>query len=155
MFEMGTLIDHFPYLGIFALLILGGIGLPFPEDATLLLSGFLVAHEVIQPLPAFLVVYSGLLITDFFLYSIGKKYGRSLVEHKRFHRILSTDEKLLKFKEKFKKWSAWFLFFGRHFVGLRAQIFLTAGVMRMSLIKFLIADAAVEPHLYLQIQLRN
>jgi membrane protein DedA with SNARE-associated domain len=155
MFEMGTLIDHFPYLGIFALLILGGIGLPFPEDATLLLSGFLVAHEVIQPLPAFLVVYSGLLITDFFLYSIGKKYGRSLVEHKRFHRILSTDEKLLKFEEKFKKWSAWFLFFGRHFVGLRAQIFLTAGVMRMSLIKFLIADAAVEPHLYLQIQLRN
>jgi membrane protein DedA with SNARE-associated domain len=82
-------------------------------------------------------------------------WGRSLVEHKRFHRILSTDEKLLKFKEKFKKWSAWFLFFGRHFVGLRAQIFLTAGVMRTSLIKFLIADAAVEPHLYLQIQLRN
>jgi len=31
---------------------------------------------------------------------------------------------------------------GRHFMGLRAQIFLVAGVMRMSAIKFLITDAA-------------
>ena len=47
MLEATTLIDHFPYVGIFVLLILGGIGLPFPEDATLILSGFLVAHKVI------------------------------------------------------------------------------------------------------------
>lgn len=65
MLESASFIDHFPYLGIFLLLILGGIGLPFPEDATLLLSGFLMAHYVILPLPAFLVVYSGLLITAF------------------------------------------------------------------------------------------
>ena len=148
MLEISPFLEHFPYLGIFALLILGGIGLPFPEDATLLLSGFSISHRITKPLPTFIVVYFGLLLTDFSLYSIGKKYGRSLVEHKRFHRILFT-EKLLKFEGKFKKWSAWFLFFGRHFVGLRAQIFLTAGVMRMSLIKFLIADAAAEPHLYL------
>jgi membrane protein DedA with SNARE-associated domain len=148
MLEISPFLEHFPYLGIFAFLILGGIGLPFPEDATLLLSGFLISHGITKPLPTFIVVYFGLLLTDFFLYSIGKKYGRSLVEHRRFHRILFT-EKLLKFEEKFKKWSAWFLFFGRHFVGLRAQIFLTAVVMRMSLVKFLIADAAAEPHLYL------
>ena len=33
------------------------------------------------------------------------------------------------------------VFFGRHLLGFRAQIFLVAGVMRMSAIKFLIADA--------------
>ena len=140
MFEINTLVEHFPYLGIFALLILGGIGFPFPEDATLLLSGFLVAHEVIQPLPAFLVVYSGLLITDFFLYSAGRKYGRRLVEHRRFQRILSPDQ-LLKLEEKFKKWGTTVIFLGRHILGFRAQIFLVAGVMRMSVIKFLMADA--------------
>ena len=140
MFEMNTLVEHFPYLGIFALLILGGIGFPFPEDATLLLSGILFANEIIKPLPAFLVVYSGLLLTDFFLYSAGKKYGRRLVEHRRFQRILSMGQ-LSKLEEKFEKWGTHVVFFGRHIVGFRAQIFLVAGVMRMPAIKFLMADA--------------
>jgi membrane protein DedA with SNARE-associated domain len=43
MLESTTFINHFPYLGIFLLLILGGMGLPFPEDTTLILSGFLIA----------------------------------------------------------------------------------------------------------------
>ena len=140
MFELSTLTEHFPYLGIFLLLILGGVGFPFPEDATLLLSGILMANAVIQPLPAFLVVYSGLLITDFFLYSAGRKYGRRLVEYKRFQRILSPDQ-LSKLEEKFKKWGTTVIFLGRHILGFRAQIFLVAGVMRMSVIKFLMADA--------------
>lgn len=141
MFEISTLTEHFPYLGIFALLILGGIGLPFPEDTTLILSGFLVAQEVIKPFQTFLVVYFGLLTTDFFLYWVGKKYGRRVVEHKRFYKIISP-EKLLNLKKKFKKWGIWVVFFGRHLLGLRAQIFIGAGVMRMSAIKFLMADAA-------------
>jgi len=138
--EIGTFINHFPYFGLFILLILGGIGFPFPEDATLLLSGILTANAVIQPLPAFWVVYSGLLITDFFLYSAGRKYGRRLVEHRRFQRILSPDQ-FSKLEEKFEKWGTYVIFFGRHVLGFRAQIFLVAGVMRMSVIKFLMVDA--------------
>jgi membrane protein DedA with SNARE-associated domain len=139
MLESTTFINHFPYLGILLLLILGEIGFPFPEDATLILSGFLTAHEVIKPLPAFLVLYLGLLITDFSLYVVGKKYGRSIVEHKRFHKIISPD-RLSKLEEKFKKWGGLVIFLGRHVWGLRAQIFLVAGVMKMSAIKFLMAD---------------
>ena len=140
MLEIAPFLEHFPYLGIFALLILGGIGLPFPEDATLLLSGFLISHGVTKPFPTFIVVYFGLLLTDFFLYSIGKKYGRKIVEHKRFHKIISPKE-LSKIEERFKQWGTWVLFLGRHFLGLRAQIFLMAGVMRISATKFLITDA--------------
>jgi membrane protein DedA with SNARE-associated domain len=140
MLDISEVTEHLPYLSIFLLLILGGIGLPFPEDATLILSGFLIAHEIIKALPAFLVVYTGLLLTDFFLYLIGKKYGRMVVEHKKFRRIISHD-RLLKLEEKFKKGDVWVILIGRHFLGLRAQIFLVAGVMRMPAIKFLIADA--------------
>jgi len=140
MWEVTTLVEHFPYIGIFILLILGGIGLPFPEDATLILSGFLVAHGAITPLPTFLTVYAGLLVSDFFLYLVGKKYGRMVVEHKRFQKIISPD-RLSKLEEKFKKGDVWVILIGRHFLGLRAQIFLVAGVMRMPVIKFLITDA--------------
>jgi membrane protein DedA with SNARE-associated domain len=140
MLENTLLIHQFPYLGLFLLLVLGTLGLPFPEDGILLLSGFLTAHHVIRPLPAFLVVYSGLLTTDFLLYSVGKKYGRRIVEHKRFQKIL-TANRLAKLEEKFKRWGALVVFFGRHLLGLRAQIFLVAGVMRMHWKKFLIVDA--------------
>jgi membrane protein DedA with SNARE-associated domain len=133
--------EHFPYLGLFSLLILGTLGLPFPEDSILLLTGFLAARHQIKPLQAFLAVYSGLLITDFLLYSVGKKYGRKLVEHKRFEKIL-TAGRLAKLEEKFERWGALVVFFGRHVLGLRAQVFLVAGVSKMSWKKFLLADGA-------------
>ncbi len=139
MFESIPFIEHFPYLGLFILLILGTLGLPFPEDGILLLSGFLNGHNVIRPLPTFLVVYSGLLMTDFLLYSVGRKYGRRLVEHKKFNKII-TNDRLAKLEEKFQKCGALVVFFGRHLLGLRAQIFLVAGVLKMPWKKFLMVD---------------
>jgi len=138
-FEITPFLAHFSYFGIFILLILGGVGLPFPEDSTLILSGFLVAHDIIKPLPGFLVIYAGLLVSDYFLYWVGKRYGRRVVEHKRFQRLISSD-KLFKVEEKFEKWGILVILFGRHLLGLRAQIFLVAGVMRMHPLKFLLAD---------------
>jgi len=140
MLENTLLIQQFPYLGLFILLILGTLGLPFPEDAILILAGFLVANQTIRPIPAFLAIYSGLLVTDFLLFSFGKRYGRKLVEHKRFHRIISP-ERLLKIEEKLKKWGVLVIFLGRHLLIMRGQIFLAAGAMKMSLGKFLLADA--------------
>jgi len=141
MFKTAALIGHFPYAGIFTLLVLGGVGFPFPEDTTLILTGFLVARDIIKPIPGFLVIYTGLLASDFSLYWIGKRYGRRIVEHKKFQKLISS-QNLLKLEEKFKKWGVWVVLFGRHLLGLRAQIFLVAGVMRMHPIKFLAADAA-------------
>jgi membrane protein DedA with SNARE-associated domain len=133
-------VEHFPYLGLFVLLILGGIGFPFPEDTTLILCGFLISTDVVKPIPAILTVYSGLLIADFGLYVIGKKYGRTIVNHKRFHKIISP-ERLSMIEDKFNKKGTLIILLGRHLVGLRAQIFLAAGVMRMSALKFIMADA--------------
>lgn len=131
---------HFPYIGLFLLLILGGIGLPFPEDATLMLCGFLIAQEVINPLRALATVYTGLLIADTIIYFLGKKYGRRIVTHRRFHRFLSP-VKLTKLEARFNRRGVFFILLGRHLIGLRAQIFLVAGIMKMRLVKFLLADA--------------
>jgi len=140
MSHISGLVEHFPYIGLFLLLVLGGIGLPLPEDTTLILCGFLISTEVANPIYALFVVYSGMLITDFGLYSVGKKYGRKIVTHRRFHKIISA-ERLLMLQDKFKRKGILFILVGRHIAGLRAQIFLTAGVMKMPAAKFLIADA--------------
>jgi membrane protein DedA with SNARE-associated domain len=137
---LSYLINQFPYLGLFALLILGGMGLPFPEDATLVLCGFLISTEVVKPFPALLVVYVGLLIADFFIFLVGNKYGSAVINHPVFHKFISAQR--LKFVEdQFGKKGIWLILAGRHLAVLRAQIFLAAGVMKMSPLKFVAADA--------------
>lgn len=140
MANLSGLIEHFPYAGLFILLIIGGIGLPFPEDTTLILCGFLISHGVVRPVPALFTVYSGLLVADFLLYFVGRKYGRMIVDHKRFRNIMSP-EKLSALEDKFNKRGVFVILIGRHLVGLRAQIFLASGVMRMPALKFIAADA--------------
>jgi membrane protein DedA with SNARE-associated domain len=139
MVDPGSIIQHFTYFGIFFLLVLGGLGLPFPEDGVLIMSGLLISHGVIKLVPALFVIYPSLLIADFILYAIGRKYGRMVVEHKRFSKIVSPAT-LLRFEEKFTRWGALMVFLGRHFIGFRAPIFLISGVMRIPHLKFLIAD---------------
>jgi membrane protein DedA with SNARE-associated domain len=138
---MATLFtQEFPYLGLVLLLILGTIGFPFPEDAILVSAGALVAHQVIEPFPAFIVAGCTLLMTDLFLYSVGRKYGRRLVEHKTFQKRISPD-RLSKLEGTFTRWGSLVVFFGRLLPGLRAQIFLVAGVLRMHRALFLATDA--------------
>ena len=137
---MTVLIENSPYIGLFALLILGGIGVPFPEDATFILCGFLIQAQTVNTVPALLVIYLGVLIADFILYSFGRKYGRMVVSHRRFHRFLSP-EKLTDLEKRFKRKGIFFILLGRHFIGLRAQIFIVSGIMRMHPLKFLLTDA--------------
>jgi len=96
MVEPGMVIQHFTYIGSFCLLILGGLGFPLPEDGVLIMSGLLIAHGVIKLAPTLLAIYPSLLIADSILYSIGRKYGRMVVEHKRFSKIVSPVSIIMK-----------------------------------------------------------
>jgi membrane protein DedA with SNARE-associated domain len=140
MVDIIQITEHFPYAGLFMLLILGGLGLPLPEDTTLMLCGFLVFHHVIKLIPALLVVYAGLLIADFIVYSFGRKYGVKIVNHKYFQKIISPG-RLSMLEDKFREKGVYIILLGRHMLGFRVQIFLTAGVMRMQALKFVAADA--------------
>ena len=133
------LLTHSPAAGLFVLLVLGGLGLPFPEDATLILCGAFIATGIATPAHALIASYSGLILMDLFLYHIGRKYGTMLTEHRRFRRII-TREKLLRLEEKFSRWGGLFLLAGRQLVGLRSQVFVVSGVLRMPYAKFLAID---------------
>ena len=137
---MNPFIEHLPYLGLFAILILGGIGLPFPEDATLMLAGFLTSHGIIKALPAAMIVLTALLISDFFLFSLGKKYGSKLLGHGKFRKVLSP-QRLASLEDNFRRRGSLIILLGRHFLGLRAQVFLAAGISRFPPMRFLLVDA--------------
>ncbi len=139
--EIPGVLEHFPYLGIFILFILGSIGFPLPEDANLIFCGVMISSGIVKPVPALIVIYLAVLIADTIFYSLGRKYGRRIVTHRRFQRIMPP-RRLSMIEERFNKKGVLFILLGRHIAGLRAEIILGAGVMRMPYLKFLAADAA-------------
>ncbi len=133
------LITRFHYLGIFLLLILGGFGFPFPEDATLILTGIFLSAGDVKLLPALVAVYLGVVVSDIGLYYAGRVYGRRIVRHRFFSRIIKP-ERLDRVEERFKKYGVLAILFGRHIPGVRAQILIASGILRVPFIKYLLAD---------------
>lgn len=126
---------------LFLLLIVGGVGVPFfPEDATLFLCGMLIKASTVKSFPALLVVYAGLLIADFAIYSLGRRYGRQVVTHRRFHKLLSP-ERFARLEKRFLRHGSTFILVARNIIGLRVQMFLVSGIMRMPRWKFILTDA--------------
>ncbi len=140
MLDISALTEHFPYLGLFLLLVFGGIGLPFPEDTTLILAGFLISQRIILALPALIVVYTGALIADMLIFFAGRKYGRRILDLPRFQKIISVG-RFQTMEKRFKTYGTILILAGRHVVGLRAQLFLVAGVLKMPVLKFVLTDA--------------
>ena len=135
--SLSTIFGHFPYLGLFLLLIIGGIGFPFPEGGTLILCGLLISTNVIRPIYTLVIAYSGVLIGDFLFYSFGRKYGRMIITHRLFRRILYP-KRLEMLADKFNKWGILFIFIGGRLIG---EIFLVAGILKMPRWKFILIDA--------------
>jgi len=135
--SFSTIIGHFPYVGLFLLLIIGGIGFPFPEGGTLILCGLLISTNIIKPMYTLVIAYSGVLIGDFLFYSFGRKYGRMIITHRMFRKILSP-KRLEMLADKFNKWGILFIFIGGRLIG---EIFLVAGILKMPRWKFIVIDA--------------
>ncbi len=142
--DISQILVSFPLAGLLLLLVLGALGLPFPEDMTLVLCGFFIANDMIRPLPALLTLYGVLLAIDYALFFAGRKYGREIVLRRSFRRMLSA-ERLAQLESRFKKWGILLIVVGRHIVVLRTQLILATGVFRMPPVKFLIADAVTIP----------
>ncbi len=123
------------------MLLLGGVGIPFfPEDATLILCGLLIQVDVIKPVQALIVVFAGIVIADYVIYTFGRKYGRMAITHRWFNRLLPPS-KLFEIEKKFHRHGILIILFGRHLIGIRVQIILASGIMKMPRLKFILTDA--------------
>jgi membrane protein DedA with SNARE-associated domain len=140
MIDTNHLIEQLPYPGLFITLILGSLGLPLPEEATLLFCGYLMSKGTILPIPGIPVVYTGVLASDFIIFTLGRLYGRRLLRHRFFRRVLSPD-RLLYLEDRFTKIAPFLIIFGRHILGLRAKIIFMSSIMGMSPLRFLLIDS--------------
>ena len=132
-----SFIEHLPYLGVFIILVLGGLGFPFPEGVTLMLCGFLVLSHIADPFIIVPVALIGILTGDMLSFTTGKHFGRAILTHRVFQKIVSQ-KRLEIFERKFNKRGLLFIFFGGRFI---SGIFLIAGIMRMPQLKLFLCDA--------------
>jgi membrane protein DedA with SNARE-associated domain len=101
-----------------------------------MLCGFFISHDIIRPLYALIVVFTGMMTGDFLTFFLGRKYGHKVVTLKIFHRILSP-QRLSSLENAFNRRKFLYILFGRY---LGSSVFLVAGILRMPYLWFLGLD---------------
>jgi membrane protein DedA with SNARE-associated domain len=134
-------IDHFTYGGIFLVLLLGGLGVPIPEELPVLAAGALAREGVIRWWMGLFVCIAGVLIGDVLLYSAGHHWGGRLLSWRIVRGVL-TERREERLADAYRRHGVKIVLVARHVTGLRAAAFLTAGIVRLSFWKFLLVDAA-------------
>lgn len=133
--------DHISYFGIILVLILTGTGLPLPEEVPIIAAGIASSVGTLNPWWAFLSCIVGALLGDAVLYAIGYHFGHSLViRHPRFAHLVHAEYEA-KIEEMIRRHGLKVFFLARFMVGIRAPVYLTAGILRMSFRRFMLIDA--------------
>ena len=135
-----SILSRFTYLGLFALLIAAGLGIPFPEDITLMTGGYLARQGVTSLWPTLAVGYVGVVIGDLLIFRVGRRLKQGVYTHPRLGKLL-TPKRRQWIEEHFRKRGILTVVIARHAAGLRAPTFLIAGTSDMPTWKFVLADA--------------
>lgn len=132
--------EHFIYAGLFLILFLCGLGLPVPEEITMLASGFFIQLGIVKLYPTLAVLFIGVLSGDMAMYSIGRKWGQGIITHRHIRKVFS-ENRLERARQFFRDHGSKTVFIARFITGFRVAAFLAAGTMGMKPGKFLFLDA--------------
>ncbi len=128
------------YLGILALMVLTGCGLPIPEEVFIIGAGVLSAQGDLRPEFAFAACLLGALIGDAAMYSLGRRFGHNLIwVHPKFAKIVGAEREEY-FERAIERHGFKVLLLARFMVGVRGPVYLAAGVVRMPFVQFLLCD---------------
>jgi membrane protein DedA with SNARE-associated domain len=130
-------------VGWFILLVTPGFLInPVPEEVLIASAGIRAA--AMPEIGAlrwlyFPVVIVGAVVADVVLYLLGRLFGARLLELKVFQK-LASEEKRERIKDNFHRYGFVIFLVGRLVPGIRTTLFLTSGMMRLSLVRFCLAD---------------
>lgn len=134
---------NYGYIAVFLVLVACGFGLPIPEDVTLVAGGVICGLSLnLNVHTMFCVALVGVLIGDGCMFLAGKLLGPK-VKQLPFLRRIFTDKIYHQMQEKVHRYGNRVLFVARFLPGLRAPIYITAGISRkVSYWKFLLMDGS-------------
>lgn len=140
------MLEHFNeygYIGVFCALLAAGCGFPIPEELPVIWAGIMVGHDdtTLRWYTMLLVVMAGVVIGDGILYGLGRLWGRRLLDIGFVRRHFVPHDKQEQIEKNFAERGIWVLLGARLLPGIRAPVFIMAGVLRVPLGRFLLADA--------------
>ena len=130
---------HFTYVVTYLILVLSGAGLPIPEEAVLLSSGYLAYEGITDIRITIPVVLLGMISGDLVTYFIGRHAGQGLFRHPLL-RWAMTEDRLERIRRYYAKYGKKTVFFSRYVVGIRQASYFMAGAMRVPLKDFLMME---------------
>lgn len=141
------------YSAIVVMMFLSAVGVPLPEEVTLLSAGLLAfmganpdlfpppyaGAPVVNPTEAAIVASIAVFAADFFIYWVGRVWGRRLLQHPRLTRMISPA--LLQKAEDFtRRYGALATGIFRFTPGIRFPGHLLCGTLKFSAWKFALID---------------
>jgi membrane protein DedA with SNARE-associated domain len=133
------IVAHLGYVGIALILILGGLGLPIPEEAPIILAAVLSRNARMIAVLAFATCMVGVLVGDFVVYFLGYYHGEKVLSLPVTRRLL-TRAREAQIKGYFHRHGFKILILGRFAVGFRTAAYLTAGILKLPPLKLFLTD---------------
>jgi membrane protein DedA with SNARE-associated domain len=144
---MQWLLDHLHtaspttvYYWMAGILLLCGLGLPIPEDISLITAGALAYAGVVNVHTAFFVCLAAVLGGDTLAFLLGRFFGPRVLQSRLFKRFF-TPKKQLRVRAYFRKYGSKVIFVGRFLPGLRFTIYFSAGILKVRPAIFFIYDS--------------
>jgi membrane protein DedA with SNARE-associated domain len=144
---MDWLINHLTSLApsaiydtLAGILLLCGLGLPVPEDLSLISAGYLAHLGIVNVHTVFLVCFAAVLGGDCLAFTLGRLFGSRLLASHLAQRVFRP-RKQIRVRAYFRKFGSKVIFIARFLPGLRFSIFLSAGTLRVRPSVFLTYDA--------------
>jgi membrane protein DedA with SNARE-associated domain len=122
------------------ILVLCGIGLPLPEEVTLLGSGLLVGWHEADFWLASLVCSVGIVTGDAIIFGLGHHFGKRFLMSGPMQMLLPVARQG-KVQHFFSRHGSKALFLARFFPGVRIGVYAYAGSQKLSWARFLMLDA--------------
>ncbi len=145
--------SHHPeylYFSVVLFLTLSSFGLPFPEELVLITSGMVASvammeaaelgrPSTINPITLALTCLFAVLISDFLVFFLGRKYGVGLIRSSPFSKVISS-KALDKVEIVTQKYGFLACGFFRFTPGLRFPGHFMCGALKISYTKFFLSD---------------
>ncbi|MGQ0504738.1 MAG: DedA family protein [Myxococcaceae bacterium] len=128
------------YAAVFGILLACGLGVPLPEDISLILGGYLAFKKQVE-LPMMMAVgFAGILAGDSLIYFAGRRVGTQVGTRGGFFARVVTPEKRARVEALFGKHGQKIVMIARFLPGVRAVTYFTAGSAKMPYWKFIAWD---------------
>ena len=129
----------FAYATIVGILLICGMGVPIPEDITLLAAGLLAANGSISLTGALIAGFGGVMLGDAFLFFLGRNYGKKVFALPGFRRLFTPD-RITAAEDRIRRNGPFICFIARFLPGLRSPIFAMSGALGVKRSTFFLLD---------------